>query len=478
MNLVTCEKGWCCGMKLLKKRSVSVALLLLAVFCVLCCFPTTALAYQGDYYNVAAEKEDAVITLDGNGGILSDSTRGQSGNPVIIERKGVYRISGQAEDVTILIREPKKSGNIYLILDHAFLVNSTAPCIQAEAAEKVILQCVGENSLTCTSEDAAAVFSNDDLTVNGTGRLRIASGKYGIHCTGTLRITGAVLSVEAENDGLKGKYGICIDGGKTTVTKSYEGLEAAQVVMRSGELSVRASDDGINASGKDDIQGDVLIQGGSLTIRADGDAIDSNRSILIEGGTVLVEGPMNGRNSIFDRGDSSDAVMSISGGTVLAVGSANKAKNFEHGTQYSRLEMISGHAGDVISLDDGTGLSLTVSRDYECVIASSPSFTESSRIIVSGADSSAVPAEWELARQTELSEEQQTLFSEALERLTGVNYEPLTFLGAKGDLHCFLCRATVVYPEATPYYALVYIRSVDGKAEISEIRELELEPGP
>ncbi len=465
-----------------KTRSVFVGWFVLLVF-MISFLPINSFAESGnsyfstsDYNYVAGEKEDAVITLDGDVGTFSDSTRGQSGNPVIIERKGVYRITGQSDNVTIIIREPKKSGNIYLILDHAVMSNSSAACIDAEAAEKVIIQCVGENSLTGTAADAAPLFSNVDLTINGTGRLRVSSAKNGIHCKGTLRITGAVLSVQAENDGLKGKNGILIDGGKTAVTKSYEGLEAAQVVMCSGELSVWASDDGINAAGKEEIQGDVRIQGGNLYINAEGDAIDSNRSIVIEGGTVLVDGPKNGRNSIFDKGDGIDAVLSISGGTVLAVGSANKAKNFDHGTQYSRLEKISGHTGDVISLGEGTEPILTASRDYECVICSGPAFTEDSKIVITPADVYGPPAEWELARETELTEEQQTLFHDAIQGLVGVNYEPLAFMGRKGDIQCFLCRASVVCPGAESYYVLLYIRTADEKPVISDIREFSLDP--
>ena len=465
-----------------KTRSVFVGWFVLLVF-MICFLPISAFAESdnpyfstSDYNNVAAEKEDAVITLHEDGGTFSDSTRGQSGNPVIIERKGVYRITGQSKDVTIIIREPKKSGNIYLILDHAVMSNSSAACIDAEAAEKVIIQCVGENILTGTAADAAPLFSVDDLTINGTGRLRISSAKNGIHCKGTLRITGAVLSVQAENDGLKGKNGILIDGGKTAVTKSYEGLEAAQVVMRSGELSVWASDDGINAAGKEEIQGDVLIQGGCLYINAEGDAIDSNRSIVIEGGTVLVDGPENGRNSIFDKGDGADAVLSISGGTVLAVGSANKAKNFDHGTQYSRLEMVSGHAGDIISLGEGIEPSLTTSRNYECVICSSPAFTRDSQIVITPADSSVPPAGWELSQEAELTEEQKALFGDAVQELAGVNYEPLAFLGRKADVYCFLCRATVVYPGTEPYYVLLYIRTANEKPIIADVREFSLDP--
>ena len=71
-----------------------------------------------------------------------------------------------------------------------------------------------------------------------------------------------------------------MDGGRVTITESYEGMEGANVLIRNGELSVTASDDGINAAGEDGLQGDVVIEGGSLYLNASGDAVDSNRSIL------------------------------------------------------------------------------------------------------------------------------------------------------------------------------------------------------
>ncbi len=340
---------------------------------------------QSDYNDVAREAEDAVITLEGDHGTLSDPTRGQSGNPVIIERKGVYRITGQADGVTIRIEEPRKSGNIYLILDHVTMTNDAGPCIETQAAEKTILQCVGDNSLTSTSEDGATVFSEDALTINGSGRLVIEAGKNGIHCKDALRVTGAALTVRAGNDGLKGKHGIYIGGGSITVENSYEAMEGGEVLICDGELRLFASDDGINAAGEDELQGDVIIYGGNVYLNASGDAIDSNRSILIEGGTTLVEGPENSRNSIFDKGDGDDAILSISGGTVIAIGSAEKAKSFKGGSQYSRLEPVSGHAGDLISADDGSGIILKATKDFGCVIYSSPSFTPDSRIQVTSA---------------------------------------------------------------------------------------------
>ena len=337
---------------------------------------------KSDYNNVSEEAEDAMISLEGDRGTLSDPTRGRSGNPVVIERKGVYRVTGCSDGVTIQIREPKKSGNIYLVLDNVSMTNADGPCIESRAAEQTIIQCVGENSLLSLADKGAALYSEDDLTINGSGSLEIESRKNGIQCKSVLRITGSKLTVRAVNDGLKGKKGFLMDGGSVNVTGSYEGLEGGQIDIRGGELHVTASDDGLNAAGEDVLQGDVVISGGKVFIDAAGDAIDSNRSIFITGGTTLVEGPVNSRNSIFDKGDTADARLSISGGIVLAIGSAEKAKNFKDGTQYSRLEPVTGHAGDVITTDDGSCVTLTATRDFSCVIYSSPSFTPENSIHV------------------------------------------------------------------------------------------------
>ena len=427
---------------------------------------------KSDYNDVASEAEDAVIHLEGNRGVLSDTTRGQSGNPVVIERKGVYRITGQSDGVKILIREPKKSGNIYLILDHVSMVNGSGPCIESEAAEKTIIQCIGDNRLVSTSEKGAVLLSDDDLTVNGTGRLLIESGKNGINCKDTLRITGAVLIIQAENDALKGKNGILIDGGQITITKSYEGLEGGQVLVQSGELRVYASDDGINAAGNEDSQGDVIISGGTIFINAAGDAIDSNHSILIEGGTTLVEGPENSRNSIFDKGDAEDAVLRINGGTVLAIGSAEKAKNFQEGSQYSRLERVSGHAGDQISVDDGNEVSLTASKEFSCVIYSSPAFTESNHIQLSAGTLPEEKAVWDTSVPPEIPEEISFLFDLAARKSPGIEYSPIAVLGRQKDTFCILCRVTAAFPGAIPYHALVYFHADPSSPEIQEIREI------
>ena len=66
-------------------------------------------------------------------------------------------------------------------------------------------------------------------------------------------------------------------------------------------------------------------------------------------------------------------------------------------------------------------------------------------------------ADWNLPETIEMPEEVTAVFEKAMDGLTGVSYEPVGYLGEKDGLYCVLCRATVVYPDAKPYYALVYV---------------------
>ena len=77
-------------------------------------------------------------------------------------------------------------------------------------------------------------------------------------------------------------------------------------------------------------------------------------------------------------------------------------------------------------------------------------------------------ADWNLPETIEMSDEVTAVFEKAMDGLTGVDYEPIGYLGEKDGVYCVLCRATVVYPDAKPYYALVYV-SDDGMQNIWDI---------
>ena len=64
---------------------------------------------------------------------------------------------------------------------------------------------------------------------------------------------------------------------------------------------------------------------------------------------------------------------------------------------------------------------------------------------------------WFLPETIEVTPMVAEVFNKAMEGLVGVHYEPLGYLGEKEGTYCILCRATAVYPDAKPYYALVYV---------------------
>ena len=100
----------------------------------------------------------------------------------------------------------------------------------------------------------------------------------------------------------------------------------------------------------------------------------------------------------------------------------------------------------------------------------------------SGEAGSAEPAGmtggWSATASPEITEDVQALFDKATEGLLGVSYTPVAYLGTQlvaGTNHCILCQATVVYPGAEPYYALVYIyEDLRGSAEILDIETLDV----
>lgn len=63
--------------------------------------------------------------------------------------------------------------------------------------------------------------------------------------------------------------------------------------------------------------------------------------------------------------------------------------------------------------------------------------------------------------------------------MMGVAYTPVAYLGSQlvaGVNHCFLCQATVVYPDAQHYYyVLAYLyEALDSSVRLLQVQTLEL----
>ena len=85
---------------------------------------------------------------------------------------------------------------------------------------------------------------------------------------------------------------------------------------------------------------------------------------------------------------------------------------------------------------------------------------------------------WQTAESPELTEDRTALSEKAVEGLLGVSYVPVVYLGNQvvaGTNHCFLCKATVIYPDAVPSYALVYVyEDLEGHASVTQITDIDI----
>lgn len=329
---------------------------------------------------VTVTLSDGASRADGAGVTVSGST-------VTITAGGSYRVTGTLTNGQIFVNAPEEK--VVLALDGASVTCENSAALYVVKAKKVILSLVSgsENSLASTGEYIqtddntvdAAIFSKDDLTIKGSGALAVSSGTgHGIVSKDELKIKSGTITVTAEKKGMaandlaeitggsitiaSGKHGIhcdealTISHGTVNITKSFEGLEAKTVEISGGDISIAASDDGLNAvdsasgteadgwgwgfGGTGEAQEGVyiLISGGKLTVNASGDGIDSNGDLTITGGEVYVSGPTSDGDGALDYAGTG----TITGGTIVAAGSSGMAQSLSSDTQGVVLLMLSG----------------------------------------------------------------------------------------------------------------------------------------
>ena len=110
-------------------------------------------------------------------------------------------------------------------------------------------------------------------------------------------------------------------------------------------------------------------------VDAAGDGVASNGIVEVNGGVLLVAGPTSDGDGAFDY----DLTATVSGGTVLMVGSTGMAQSFTSGTQAFAMAATSGTAGQTVVVVDASGsvvASFTAPKQFGMVLASGPAFAE------------------------------------------------------------------------------------------------------
>lgn len=325
-----------------------------------------------------------------------------------ITRSGVYHLTGTLTDQNIVVNVT--NGKVKLILDNVTIKNSTGPAIACYAADDLLIELIGENNLSdgktyASSYDedvAGAIYSKADLTFQGDGALNLtasyqdgivgkddvkfSSGTYnitaaddGIRGKDSVYIVGGNFAISAKGDGIKstnankaGKGFVLIEDGTINIKTSLEGIEGVNVIIDGGDVSVVASDDGLNASTA------ISINGGKVYINASGDGVDSNGYLYFNGGTVSVDGPTNNGNGALD----SNYGIFMNGGSVVAVGASGMAESLGSSSSVYNVSIyLTSYqsAGTKIEIKDSAGetiISHTSAKTFNHIAAGSTAFKQ------------------------------------------------------------------------------------------------------
>lgn len=363
------------------------------------------------------------ITLSGATATVSGSGAYANGGSVTIASAGYYDVTGTLTDGSLIV-DAGKNAKVFLRLNGVTITSSDDAAIRVNQADKVFLTLAEgtENTVTSgeTYSEAAladktdgAIFAHDDLTINGSGALTVtAAYKHGIaandslritggkitvtapadtvHVNDSLHITGAAITLSAGDDAIHSDTSVTILGGSLTVNTCCEGIEAPEILVEAGAITVTSTDDGINACGTETSDGSlpsVTINGGTVTLLnpsgRDADGIDSNGNIDINGGLVYISLVGDGGNCALDYGSENGGACRINGGTVVACGSSTMLETMsENSAQPSLLYAgTTQAAGTEITLQDSSGetlLTYAAPNSFSAVLGSCPEMTTGS----------------------------------------------------------------------------------------------------
>lgn len=431
-----------------------------------------------DYAVEYDEAECAYITLNGDSAACNSNAVDISDGIITILDEGTYVIAGTLKNGMIIV-ESEDTDKTQIVLDGAAIHSETSAAIYVKQSDKVFLTLADDSKNVLSNGGSfenidennidGVIFSKADLTLNGTGELTITSpGGHGIVSKDDLKIMDGVYEITAASHGLSandliaiasgelritsgedginsevdvymegGTYQIAsgddaihadetlyITDGEIEITESYEGLEGLDIVISGGNISLIASDDGLNAAGGTDqsgyggsgndqfrggpggrgenldgnrggnpyggrgensdgnhganpggwnssSNGSIRIEGGALYIKASGDGIDANGTLEIKGGNIVVCGPTHGDTATLDY----DTSAVISGGTFIGTGAMNMAQTFSDAEQgVIAVSVGNQQAGTLITLTDSNGntvISHTPELSFAVVILSS-----------------------------------------------------------------------------------------------------------
>jgi len=265
----------------MRKMKLQVWMLILLLGCMSKAQPDSTEVfsiYENTQVNINAswnESDAVIITLYNTRADIRGSGAVFAGTTLTIREAGTYLLSGMLENGQVLI-DAGKNDVVRLVLNGVSLHNETGPAIYAPKSKEVVLileagtkNTVSDSRARAASEENAAIYVQDSLSITGSGLLAVTgSFNHGIRAQDMLTITGGVISVYSEGDAIRGRDGVVINDGSFTLEAGGDGIQS-------------------NNANSDDV-GFVLITGGTFNIKANNDGIQAESVLTITGGVFQI----------------------------------------------------------------------------------------------------------------------------------------------------------------------------------------------
>ena len=260
---------------------------------------------------------------------VPEDCRDVTNRVVNLAAAGVYRVSGTAADVQLVIRAGERD-EVRLILDGADLTCRTAPAILCLSA----LETAAPGAYGVTIELA----DGSDNHVAGSHTARDESGvKYdgAIDSMVSLGFAGGgSLTVDADSEGIEVKYGhLTIDGGVLHIAACDDPVNVSE-----DGVGVLTFNDGYLFSAVKNLEG------------GEGDGIDSNGSIIFNGGTAI----NLAHPSSMDSGIDSDMGSYLNGGVIVGAGNMYDSIESDSAQLFMMLEFAQ-KTEDLVVVTDAQG---------------------------------------------------------------------------------------------------------------------------
>lgn len=317
------------------------------------------------------------IELNGTSAGLKGTGAALSGNQIMIMSAGVYVISGKLDDGQIIV-DTQNDGMVRLVLNGAEINSKDNAPIYVKNADKTIvtLQEGTQNAVSDgvsyasagSEEDKpnAAIFSKDDLTINGAGSLTV-HGNYnnGIMSKDDLKITGGHIQIHAVDDGLVGRD---------------------MVAVKEGAVVIEASGDGIRSTNDTETsKGFIAFEGGTFDIQSGADGIQAASSVLITGGIFNITTGGGSANANVKTGDNRQDPRSGAQNNPTAATAAAETQSAK-GIKAATDITISGGAFDIDSSDDAvhSNNSINIAGDDISIASGDDGIHADASILING----------------------------------------------------------------------------------------------